>query len=140
MKSKGTIKFLMMMQSNCPLFQWGLQTGLPIFEQLSMNLSGFFGAFNSLVTLLQHGNLLTGEERLDNVKFGQTQIFYRDNEAFQSIYIVESLGLRNRTALLHLMDKIDQKFRDQFGPLLKNWDHNVEPFHKFKEICDRLLI
>ncbi len=139
MKSSPSIKFLMMMQSNCPIFQWGEDVDLFIFEQISMSISGFFGAFDSLIYLMQGKGLLSKGEQLDNVKFEKTRIFFRDNDIFQSIYVVEAVGLRNKKAIERLIRKIDDEFTHMFGDNLKNWDHNIEPFKKFKQICEKFL-
>lgn len=139
MKSPSSIKFVMMMQSNCPIFQWGNAQEFPIFEQLSMNISGFFGAFNALINLLQANNLLSENDQLDNVKFDKTRIYFRDNGIFQSIYIIESVGLRNKKLIDQVMNKIDKKFLGKFANQLENWDHSIEPFKEFKEFCDKIL-
>ena len=139
MTAKDSIKFFMMMQSQCPIFQWGVNSDVPIFEQLSMNISGFIGAFSSLITLLQGNQILKPEDKLDHVKFSQTHLIVRDNGVFQSIYIVESLTIRNQKSITQLMNKIDRKFLDMFGTILRNWDHNIEPFQEFNAICETLM-
>ncbi|NVM28247.1 MAG: hypothetical protein HWN65_05355 [Candidatus Helarchaeota archaeon] len=128
-----------MMQSDCPIFQWGNKTDLPIFEQISMNMSGFFGAFNALIHLLQDNGLLTEEEQLENVKFNKTRIFFRDNGIFQSIYITDSVGIRNKKVLDRLMQRIDDEFLHMFNDQLHHWDHSIEPFQKFEEVCKNLV-
>lgn len=139
MTAKDSIKFFMMMQSQCPIFQWGTNSDVPIFEQLSMNISGFIGAFSSLITLLQGNQILKPEDKLDHVKFSQTHLIVRDNGVFQSIYIVESLTMRNQKSITQLMKKIDRKFLDMFGTILRKWDHNIEPFQEFNAICETLM-
>jgi len=139
MKSASPIKFLMLVKSNCPIFQWGPDTNLPIFEQISMNISGFFGAFTSLIPLLQNLNLLGEKAKLDVIKIGKTHIIFRDNDLFQSIYVVESVGLRKQKSLVQLLKKIDDKFMQMFEDILNEWDHSIEPFKEFEEVCGKLL-
>lgn len=139
MAAKGSIKFVMMMQSNCPIFQWGSTSNLPVFEQLSMNISGFFGAFSSLIKLLQANSLLSSEDKLNHVKFSKTHIIFRDSGFFQSIYVVESLNNRTQKFILQSIKQLEKSFLGKYKPLLENWDHNIEPFREFKRTCDELL-
>ncbi|MHA1266715.1 MAG: hypothetical protein ACTSRS_15875 [Candidatus Helarchaeota archaeon] len=136
---KSPIKFIMIMKSNCPIFQWGIDSDLHVFEQLSMNLSGFFGAFNSLITLLQQSRLLKTDETLNHVNFNKTRIYYRDHGLFQSIYIVKTLPPRRQKQIILKMKRLDRLFLEQFRAQLENWDHNIEPFKQFKKICETIL-
>ncbi len=128
-----------MTQSNCPIFQWGTKTDVPIFEQLSMNISGFIGAFSALINLLQGNKLLKPEDKLDYVKFSKTHLIVKDHGIFQSVYIVDSLTVRNQKPITQLMNKIDKKFIEMYGTLLQHWDHDIKPFEGFNDICDELL-
>ena len=139
MKSSGPIKLVMFLKSNCPIFKWASDQNLPLFEQISANLGGFFGAFGSLIHLLETTNLVTEGAQLENIRIGKTLIIYRDKDLFQSIYLVESMGLRNKKAITQLMDKIEKEFQQRFGDHLSNWDHSIEPFDEFEEICKRYL-
>lgn len=139
MKSMSIIKFFMFMKSSCPIFQWGIGKDLSEFEQISVNIGGFFGAFGALIRLLQRSGLLNENARLDNIKIGESLIFYRDNGTFQSIYMVESMELNNKNAIFKLIEKIDNKFLQMFGNQLKNWDHSIELFKNFKDVCEEFL-
>jgi len=129
----------MIMKNYCPIFQWSRGQNFPIFEQISTNISGVFGAFTLMIPFLQRAGLLSETDKLENINFGKTRIFYRDNMLFQSIYFVNPFVFRNQKIIVQLMQKIDNEFMQNFGDSLKNWDHSIDLFIKFNEICEKLL-
>ena len=139
MSNTSPIKLIMILKNNCPIFQWGDIKGVPLFDQISTTISGFFSAFISLIPYLEKAGLISEGDRLEHIKFDKTRIFYRDNDLFQSIYFISPVGPRNQKMIFQLMAKIDKQFDNLYGSQLREWDFNIEPFNEFTKVCDKTL-
>jgi len=104
------------------------------FGELDLNpdlVAGFFHAISDFAKILSKGK---GEARI--VDMGEFYLTYASSEMLSVAAVADKTD--NQLKILKALDEVIDRFTEQFGQVLKNWDGCLV-FFSFKEELQRIL-